>query len=73
MSDTKLISRCRFCGILRDGEVCARCAKLGHFVLNGVAYYSDGTPMEAGWLGPGRVRPRRAPESEASNAQDRTV
>jgi len=74
MTTAASIERCQFCGVLHDGEVCARCARRGHYVLRGVAYYADGTPVERpiSEYGPSRVRPRRAPEREDKNAEGRT-
>jgi recombinational DNA repair protein RecR len=74
MTAPERIERCRFCGLLHDGEVCARCAKRGHYILRDVAYYADGKPLEepVAFYGPMRVRPRRAPETEDRNAEDRS-
>ena len=76
MTTATRIRRCRVCGILRDGEVCGRCAERGYFILKEVVMHPDGTPLEDRPMderGPRRIRPRRTQPGDERNAEPRTA
>jgi hypothetical protein len=76
MTAPERIERCRFCGLLHDGEVCARCAKRGHVIVNEVCYYADGTVKAAAGVneyGPSRERLHRTHyHNDERNAEPRS-
>lgn len=72
-----LISRCRVCGFLRDGDLCGRCAAKGFVIVNDELIHPDGTRVEEDYqmseYGPRRDRVRRAPHNDEDNAERRTA
>ena len=66
------VTRCVFCGILRDGNVCARCAKRGCRIVLGVAYHAGGMRLHDSVRSVGQERCyKRTDFGDAGNAEPR--